>query len=325
VRVQKAAVFVALWVLTGIVGCAFGAERKSENRNGSPTPVLAPAKRDGLTPYAVAFWNEQRGLLTGQSGCPVQCGDYIIALTEDGGLHWREVYRGTDRIGHLSTIPGEAWASTAKGLLKSRDEGQTWEATGPGYAEPAFANDKAGWALVATEENRWNVESPIFSTSDGGKTWNRLNSPCGGGRTVPGAISLVSPTEGWVGCMSQPGAGQQDKVLYKTTDGGHTWKESSDLSGGGYLNGLFFRPGDKGWVWLTRGGLSLTTDGGRTWQTTNAVQPEVREAWDLWMVSDRVGYLLLRDNVDRQFKLVKTVDGGMSTSLVQQWPIDPPR
>lgn len=263
--------------------------------------------------------------MTGQSGCPVQCGDYIIALTEDGGNHWQDVYRGPERIRKLATVPGGAWAGTAKGLLKSDDGGHTWQTAATGYTEPTFASAMTGWALVATDGNRWNVDSPIYATHDGGKTWMGLDSPCPGAQTNTGAISLVSETEGWVGCVGQPGAGQQRKMLYKTTDGGKTWAETAGISWGGYLDGLFFRPGGKGWVWNARGGLSATTDGGKTWAWLDTVQPETREAWDVWMVSDQAGYLLLRDNDDRQFQLVKTVDGVASVSLVRQWPIDPPR
>lgn len=291
----------------------------------STAPAPTPIQSVGLTPYAIAFWDEQNGLLTGQSGCPVQCGDYIIALTDDGGNHWKEVYRGADRVGELATVPGGAWASTDKGLLKSTDGGETWQATATGYEEPTFAGASIGWTLAATEGNRWNVESPIFTTRDAGATWKALNSPCTGRLGGTRAINLVSETEGWVGCVSEPGAGQQLKALYKTTDSGTTWKEAAGMGGGGYLSGLFFRPGGKGWVWRSRGGLSVTEDGGQTWQWPGTVQPETLEARDLWMVSDQAGYLLLQDNEDRQFKLVKTVDGGTSVSLVRQWPIDPPR
>lgn len=75
-------------------------ERRSVPPEG-PTP--ASTEPDGLTPDAIAFWDQKTGLLAGQSGCPVQCGDYIIALSEDGGQRWRQVYRGTERTDRHST------------------------------------------------------------------------------------------------------------------------------------------------------------------------------------------------------------------------------
>lgn len=281
----------------------------------TPTPSL-----DRLTPYAIAFWDEQHGLLAGQAGCPAACADYVIAATQDGGRHWQVVHQSLDRITNLATVHGGAWASTAKGLYKSEGSGKGWTLAAPGKAEPSFIDANTGWALAATDENRSNVDSPIYVTQDGGKAWARINSPCGA--MTPAAISLVSKTEGWVGCVGQPGAGQQLKVLYRTTDGGGTWTQIETIGGGGYLSGLFFRPGGKGWVWRNRGGLSVTTDGAQTWNWPSITQAESKEAWDLWMVTDQTGYLIIRDNDARQFKLVKTTDGGQTARLITEWPID---
>ncbi|HYF92168.1 MAG TPA: hypothetical protein VD969_07965 [Symbiobacteriaceae bacterium] len=291
----------------------------------TPAPAPAPGQSEGLAPYAIAFWDEQKGLIAGQAGCPVRCGDYVIALTEDGGVHWREVYRGAERVGELAVVPGGAWASTAQGLLRSTDGGRTWQATASGYAVPTFAGASVGWALTATEGNRWNIEGPIYATQDGGATWKPLVSPCTGNTAGTAAIHLVSETEGWAGCVGQPGAGQQKKVLFRTTDGGVTWQEAT-LDFGGYLNGIFFRPGGRGWMWLGRGVPGVTANGGRSWQWLDTFQPESRDVWDIWMLTDQTGYLLVRDNNDpRHFKLMKTTDGAASATLVTQWPIDPPR
>lgn len=59
---------------------------------------------------------------------------------------------------------------------QSTNGGRTWHEAGAGYAEPTFATASAGWALVATGENRWNEESPIYTTRDGGLTWSQAGT-----------------------------------------------------------------------------------------------------------------------------------------------------
>ena len=90
-------------------------------------------------------------------------------------------------------------------------------------AAPSFATERDGWAIS---------RGRLVATSDGGVVWRRLRSPCGRFVGPAPLISLVTPTHGWLLCLSQPGAGQQLKALYESRDGGGTWRlRASNLFG----------------------------------------------------------------------------------------------
>ncbi|WP_264842590.1 WD40/YVTN/BNR-like repeat-containing protein [Caldinitratiruptor microaerophilus] len=109
------------------------------------------------------------------------------------------------------------------------------------------------------------------------------------------------------------------KALYRTDDGGRTWALVRDLSGAGYVDGVFFRPEGHGWVWMSRGNLLATEDGGREWKVLDVTSPEVVEARSVWFVSDTEGFALLQDNERRAWRLDATRDAGKTWSTVRTW------
>ncbi|MCB0524220.1 MAG: T9SS type A sorting domain-containing protein [Lewinellaceae bacterium] len=141
-----------------------------------------------------------------------------------------------------------------------------------------------------------------------------------------------------------------NNYLYKTTDGGQTWSQTSNIAIGGcndlivlseneifinngssmrhstdggatwnFLNkpmgistihSMYFLSNQKGWIGTTNGHIYHTTDGGSNW----AVQ-------DTTQFSDRVRLKFLNDNigfggVNKQ--LIKTTDGGATWNVSQQ-------
>jgi photosystem II stability/assembly factor-like uncharacterized protein len=72
----------------------------------------------------------------------------------------------------------------------------------------------------------------------------------------------------WIVCGSQPGAGEQEKQLITSTDGGLHWNYPPNPPLGGYVGNLALSAttgGVTGWLAMVRGPLYMTTDGGRTW------------------------------------------------------------
>lgn len=228
-------------------------------------------------------------------------GDRIMA-TRDGGRTWRQVSTVdgvVHNIGFFSARHG--WLFTGDRLKFTEDGGRTWcdesvpHVAGITLRQAQFTDEEHGWILGTGEgpmipdprNPEVSTVPPIvilWSTSDGGKTWSRLDVPAKiANHEFPGYcyFSFISPDQGWLIEGSQPGTGQQGKFLYRTTDGGHDWTEvtsvgfygppqpKNGLPGGGYITGLDFVNDRMGLLTEDRGPAFITTDGGRSWKGLN--------------------------------------------------------
>ena len=172
--------------------------------------------------------------------------------TETAGITWECLTKDwpTQSIGDIAIAPsnpniiwvgtGEAnifRASTAGcGLYKSTDGGRTWQHMGltdtNTIARIVIHPQNPDIVYVAASGHEWtyNQERGVFKTTDGGRTWQKvlyLNEKTG-------AIDLVMDPSNpdilyasmWNRIRlrwSDPTPGEGDG-LYKTTDGGRTWK-----------------------------------------------------------------------------------------------------
>jgi photosystem II stability/assembly factor-like uncharacterized protein len=175
-----------------------------------------------------------------------------IFKTIDGGVHWQPIFdsQAVSSIGALAVAPsdsnivwagsGEAWIrshiSIGDGIYQSTDAGKTWkhmglEKTGrigrviidPRDPNIVFA------AAVGTAYGP-QPERGVFRTTDGGKTWERVlftdeKSGCSDIVMDPSNPRVLFagmwPLEihTWGRDSGGPGSG-----LFKSTDGGTTWK-----------------------------------------------------------------------------------------------------
>jgi photosystem II stability/assembly factor-like uncharacterized protein len=293
-----------------------------------------------VVPTSVAFWTRDHGLVGSVAYGPTARSEGQLAVTRDGGKTWRTTWRGR-AVFDVSVVPrtGEAWATIAPrsclecppDLLRTRDGGRTWHRAARAYSIPSFPSAQVGYALRSRQAHA----GPLMRTLDGGRTWRQVPSPCRrgwGGYAWSAAISFVSPSHGWIVCAGQPGAGSQAKAIYETVDGTARWRrllnvqfEPGHLASGGmtrlgYPRGISFTRSGRGLLWAARSWSFRTVDSGRHWRPVRATSPEEREGLSGWLVSDRVGYLLLEDNEQRNgWQLLRTADGGGSWRLVHSW------
>ncbi|HEY3366772.1 MAG TPA: YCF48-related protein [Symbiobacteriaceae bacterium] len=230
-----------------------------------------------------------------------------LLTSTDGGQTWAKLSDLGGPVNGLDFVsPDLGWAAAGSGLLATRDGGKTWQNLASGaFKRVDFADDTRGWAL--------DDKLTLTSSADGGKTWAKLPSPCGDGAAA-GAFSFVSPTTGWMLCGGQPGAGQQQKSLFRTADGGQHWTPvaAGGLPGSGYVADLFFLDAGHGWFSLTRGGLYATADGGKTWTMVKGLsQPDSFKV--VRFVSLTQGYLI-QDHGGTG--LIATTDGGATWAPV---------
>jgi len=292
-------------------------------------------------PVSIAFWDRDHGLAAFVVYGPTDRSEGYVSVTSDGGKTWTIRWRGTG-VSYVGTVPGtrDAWAQIWPRkvcvdcqalMIRTNDMGKTWQRAGTAPSTPSFPSRRVGFAMQSRQANA----GPLMRTADAGRSWRRIGTPCRkgwGGYAWFATLSFVSPTRGWLLCTGQPGAGSQSKALYLTTDGGRRWKRllnvyfepTRNRLGGlpevGYPHGIHFTRSGRGLLWANRGGTLSTVDGGRHWQPISATSPESREGYSGWLVTDRIGYLLLQDNARRlDWELLRTADGGRSWRLVRSW------
>jgi photosystem II stability/assembly factor-like uncharacterized protein len=203
--------------------------------------------------------------LTSVAGIPGQPNIYYVGAasggiwkTIDGGVHWEPIFdaQPVSSIGALAIAPsnpnivwagtGEPWIrshiSVGEGVYKSFDAGKTWTLMGlekTGRISRVVIDPKnPDVVLVAALGHAYGPqqERGVFRTTDGGKTWERVlftdeNTGCAHLEMSPGdpktLFAGMWPIEirTWGRESGGPGSG-----LFKSTDGGVTWKR---LSGNG--------------------------------------------------------------------------------------------
>jgi len=203
--------------------------------------------------------------LTSVAGVPGHPNIYYVGAasggiwkTIDGGVHWEPIFdsQPVSSIGALAIAPSDpnvVWAGTGEPWIRSHisvghvslktiDAGKTWTLMGlekTGRVSRVVIDPKnPDIVLVAALGHAYGpqAERGVFRTTDGGKTWARVlftdeNSGCAHLEMDPNNPKVLYagmwPLEmhTWGRDSGGPGSG-----LFKSTDGGVTWKR---LSGNG--------------------------------------------------------------------------------------------
>ncbi len=183
-----------------------------------------------------------------------------VYRTSDGGKTWAHLgLRETMQIGRVRVHPrdpdvvyvaalGHTWGPNAeRGVFRSKDGGKTW-------SKVLFVDDKTGAVDLAMDEANPRVLYVAF--------WQAQRTP-------------------WSLDSGGPGS-----ALYKTTDGGDTWKK---LDGKGLPKGPLGRIGVSisaarpervyAVIEAEEGGVFRSDDAGATWQRTNEDRRLRQRAW----------------------------------------------
>ena len=182
-----------------------------------------------------------------------------VFRSTDGGLTWVPTWNGyaPDAIAPSSVLPvsannlahvpdGTAFAQTNAGLIRSTDDGQTWQ----GATQYAYGQGLAvdGMTVYASSGRT------ITRSNDSGETWTR------GTANIPGdsPYDLVVLADGTV-VASAGTAG-----FHRTVDGGDTWiPATSSFSTMNSEGRLVVLP--SGRILALNGRVMLSQDGGDTW------------------------------------------------------------
>jgi photosystem II stability/assembly factor-like uncharacterized protein len=335
--VLRAAVAVVAVVCSCVAG---GAAAGGGGSEAAGTGLVAAV----LVPNTVSFWDAERGLIgSGLLYCNVtgRCASGAVSLTTDGGRTSRVLLRTAGPVDWVSVAAGGlAWAvvdscSGGRGcrparLLRSADGGRSWQHQPLLLGRPGFGDRLHGFALGGGGcEPAWCAAQTLFRSEDGGRSFRRLRSPC------PGETQGVSPvgvSRAWLLCAGQPGVGNQQKAIYKTTDAGRTWtrllsltlnrRSAGGISWYGYALGISFNPAGVGLLWESRGTLYLTLDGGRRWKPLPTVaRPEIDFGSSASVVPGKAFALLYWGN--HSYRLITTTHGYRDWHTVRTWRYQP--
>src|SRR5579871_2183483 len=176
-----------------------------------------------------------------------------IWKTVDGGITWKPIFEsvGAMSIGAIAVAPSNpsiVWAGTGEpnnrqssswgdGVYKSVDAGKTWAKMGLADSHHigriAIDPKNPQIVYVAALGHLWgpNAERGLYKSTDGGKTWNRplfINDDTG---VVDVKIDPQNTETIFAAAYERRrtpfgfNGGGSNSALYKSTDGGATWKK----------------------------------------------------------------------------------------------------
>ena len=211
------------------------------------------------------------------------------------GLHYRQV--GPWRGGRVTTVTGVPsqprtfyMGGTGAGVWKTTDAGHKWVNTSDGQIPVgsigaiavAESNPDIVYVGTGSSKIRSNVSigRGIWKSIDGAKTWQFIGLR-DVGQIATVRINPANPDEVFVASTGNPFKNTRDRGVYRTRDGGKTWKKILYLDERLGAADLEFQPGDPkvlfASMWYGRrqpwtitsgstdGGIYKSTDGGNTW------------------------------------------------------------
>ncbi|HEX4647296.1 MAG TPA: hypothetical protein VH111_00575 [Steroidobacteraceae bacterium] len=277
----------------------------------------------------------------------------------DGATTFKPVFdeQAVQSIGAIAIDPthpenvwvgtGETWTrnsvSIGNGIYRSTDGGETWVFAGLPESERIsriVVDPRASDTVYACVPGKlWSdsADRGLYRTTDGGKSWQlvlkggNLSTGCGDLTMQPGSPDVLIASlwdfrrKGWTyrsggeGPKTPSGSG-----IYRSTDGGQTWKELTSASSSGLPAkpygriALRFAPSEPKTVYAfiesTDSGLFISHDGGMSWQQGDKSQ------WMVWRPFYFANLIVDPNNAKRLFKtdgnLILSEDGGRSFSVV---------
>jgi photosystem II stability/assembly factor-like uncharacterized protein len=250
-----------------------------------------------VTLFDVHFVDEQTGWVVG--GATEMAGG-VILFTKDAGRTWEVQYgdpQSSDRaVRTVRFLDGKhGWAVQQTPLdarLLRTIDGQNWDQVGTieqHYSDLTFTSEMDGVYLLG---------NTIYRTHDGGRKWEPV-STCkvqaeidGLTKNIDCEFSAVHFPSAQVGYVAAGSVYRKDLFfVFKTTDGGASWKPSNIPGSEGAARAVVFTDPNTGSV-LTgspdSGRLYRTTNGGQSWtgigvspgKTMHFADPEVGWSFD---------------------------------------------
>ncbi|MCH8939326.1 MAG: sialidase, partial [Gemmatimonadetes bacterium] len=242
-------------------------------------------------------------------------------------LTYRHIGPVGNRVSAVAGVPGDPniyyIGAASGGVFKSVDGGVGWEpvfddqpAASIGSIAIDPVNPNIVWVGTGETFIRSNVSigNGIYKTTDGGKTWTHLGLERTGriGRIV---IDPNDPNVVFAAAMGHLYGPQQERGVFRTTDGGETWEHVLFVDENTGASDIVMDPNNpeilfagmwqmRIWTWGRESGgegsgLYMSRDGGDTWtHLTGHGLPEPPLG--------KIGLAMSLDNSDRIYALIET-------------------
>ncbi|MGH8146876.1 MAG: VPS10 domain-containing protein, partial [Rhodanobacteraceae bacterium] len=255
-----------------------------------------------------------------------------------GALHWRLI--GPFRAGRTLAVTGVVgqpdhfyMGSVDGGVWETNDTGRTWHPIFDN--EPvqsigaiAVAPSDPNTIYVGTGESDMRSDiaqgDGMYKSTDGGKTWTHI------GLTDSEQIAMIrvdphNPNRVFVAALGHPYGPNAQRGVFRSLDGGKTWKKVLGPNDNTGAIDIIFKPGDANVIyaalWQTRrppwsvyppsngpgSGLYKSTDGGSTW---THITGHGFPSKDL----GRIGIAISAAAPDRIYAIVDATEGGLYRS-----------
>ena len=199
--------------------------------------------------------------------------------------------------GGEKTVRGNV--SSGYGMFKSEDAGETWVEIGLKNSRHIARirvhpkDPNLVYVAVMGDLYKSSNERGVYRSKDGGKSWERVLFTNGDA----GAVDLIiDPNNSRVLYAStwrirrtpySLESGGEGSALWKSTDGGDTWKDISSNEGlpdGLWgISGVTISPVNSKRIWAIienqKGGVYRSDDGGETWRKVNSDRKLRQRAW----------------------------------------------
>jgi len=211
------------------------------------------------------------------------------------GLHYRMI--GPERGGRVTAVTGVPsqpytfyMGSTGGGVWKTTDAGHTWANMSDGEIplgsmgaiEVSLSDPNTIYAGTGSSKIRSNVSigRGIYKSIDAGKTWS-FTGLRDVGQIATVRVHPTNPDIVYVAATGNPFIANKDRGVYRSTDGGKTWKNILFISDTCGAADLELQPGSpnvifasmwhgqrKPWTIISgarEGGIYKSADGGEKW------------------------------------------------------------
>jgi photosystem II stability/assembly factor-like uncharacterized protein len=267
------------------------------------------------------------------------------------GMHYRLV--GPSRGGRVTTVTGVPsqpktfyMGVASGGLFRTTDGGATWIAItdgkvplgSTGCVAVADSDPNVIYLGTGSDDVRSNVSTGrgMYKSTDGGQTWKFIGlyntGQIGGVRIHP-----TDPNTVWVSAQGDTFKANAERGVFKTTDGGQTWKKVLFVSDQVGAMDVELQPGNPNvvYAWMSRlerkpwtiisgardGGFYKSTDGGEHFnKITNGLPTELIGKANLAVTAAKADRIYALVEAKPGSGLYRSDDAGQSWTAMKPTP-----